>query len=60
MFSSSYELNLSVQQSGFTVYRKYKPSPEDEKKVKVGPNIFLSCKYFSNSEIKLRAFKSYP
>ncbi|XP_067668084.1 inositol 1,4,5-trisphosphate-gated calcium channel ITPR2-like [Haliotis asinina] len=34
--SESYELNLSVRQSGFTVYRKYKPSTEDENKVKVG------------------------
>ncbi|XP_053404110.1 inositol 1,4,5-trisphosphate receptor type 2-like isoform X2 [Mercenaria mercenaria] len=32
----NYELNLSVQQSGFTIFRKYKPSPDDEKKVKVG------------------------
>ena len=29
-------MNLSVQQSGFTVYRKYKPAPEDGEKVKVG------------------------
>lgn len=36
VYQKSYELNLSVQQSGFTVFRKYKPSPEDEKKVKVG------------------------
>ena len=31
----SYELNLSVQQSGFTVYRKHKPTTDDDKKVKV-------------------------
>ena len=32
----SHELNLSVQQSGFTIYRKYKPAPEDLDRVKVG------------------------
>lgn len=32
----SHELNLSVQQSGFTIYRKYKPAPEDMDRVKVG------------------------
>ena len=32
----SFELNLSVQQSGFTVYRKYKPHNDDVNKVKVG------------------------
>ena len=31
----SFELNLSVQQTGFTVYRKYKPRPDDENKVRV-------------------------
>lgn len=33
---NSHELNLSVQQSGFTIYRKYKPAPEDMDRVKVG------------------------
>lgn len=32
---SSFELNLSVLQSGFTLYRKYKPSSDDSLKVKV-------------------------
>ncbi|KAK3094787.1 hypothetical protein FSP39_006217 [Pinctada imbricata] len=36
VYSQCHELNLSVQQSGFTVYRKYKPGPEDGEKVKVG------------------------
>lgn len=31
----SYELNLSVQQSGFTIMRKMKPSSDDENNVKV-------------------------
>ncbi|KAL4219957.1 hypothetical protein ACF0H5_020368 [Mactra antiquata] len=35
IYQKGYELNLSVQQSGFTVYRKYKPSVDDDKKVKV-------------------------
>lgn len=35
-FFNSHELNLSVQQSGFTIYRKYKPAPEDMDRVKVG------------------------
>ena len=34
-FSFSFELNLSVRQSGFTLYRKYKPSADDENKLKV-------------------------
>nr|XP_022345635.1 inositol 1,4,5-trisphosphate receptor type 3-like isoform X6 [Crassostrea virginica] len=36
VYSKSHELNLSVQQSGFTIYRKYKPAPEDLDRVKVG------------------------
>ncbi|XP_048744986.2 inositol 1,4,5-trisphosphate receptor type 2-like isoform X4 [Ostrea edulis] len=36
VYSTSHELNLSVQQSGFTIYRKYKPAPEDMDRVKVG------------------------
>ncbi|XP_052783710.1 inositol 1,4,5-trisphosphate receptor type 1-like isoform X3 [Mya arenaria] len=36
VYQKGFELNLSVQQSGFTVMRKYKPTPDDEKKVKVG------------------------
>lgn len=36
VFFISHELNLSVQQSGFTIYRKYKPAPEDMDRVKVG------------------------
>ncbi|XP_053404101.1 inositol 1,4,5-trisphosphate receptor type 3-like isoform X2 [Mercenaria mercenaria] len=36
VYQKSYELNLSVQQSGFAIYRKYRASPEDEKKVKIG------------------------
>ncbi|XP_062567417.1 inositol 1,4,5-trisphosphate receptor type 3-like isoform X1 [Saccostrea cucullata] len=36
VYSKSHELNLSVQQSGFTIYRKYKPAPEDMNRVKVG------------------------
>ena len=35
IFHCSYEMNLSVQQSGFTVYRKRKPTTDDDKKVKV-------------------------
>ncbi|CAC5372088.1 unnamed protein product [Mytilus coruscus] len=36
VYSKSFELNLSVQQTGFTVYRKYKPHIEDDNKVRVG------------------------
>nr|XP_034327562.1 inositol 1,4,5-trisphosphate receptor type 2 isoform X16 [Crassostrea gigas] len=36
VYRRSHELNLSVQQSGFTIYRKYKPAPEDMDRVKVG------------------------
>ncbi|OWF52185.1 Inositol 1,4,5-trisphosphate receptor type 3 [Mizuhopecten yessoensis] len=36
VYSKCHELNLSVQQSGFTIYRKHKPGAEDETKVKVG------------------------
>ncbi|ESO83880.1 hypothetical protein LOTGIDRAFT_236387 [Lottia gigantea] len=35
VYSQSFEMNLSVLQSGFTVYRKYKPEPDDKSKVKV-------------------------
>ncbi|XP_076454279.1 inositol 1,4,5-trisphosphate-gated calcium channel ITPR3-like isoform X3 [Babylonia areolata] len=36
VYGQSFELNLSVRQSGFTLYRKYKPSDNDEVKIKVG------------------------
>ncbi|KAL8600024.1 hypothetical protein ACOMHN_057793 [Nucella lapillus] len=36
VYGQSFELNLSVRQSGFTLYRKYKPSDNDESKIKVG------------------------
>ncbi|XP_060553969.1 inositol 1,4,5-trisphosphate receptor type 2-like [Ruditapes philippinarum] len=36
VYQRSHELNLSVQQSGFTIFRKYKPTPDDNKKVKIG------------------------
>ncbi|KAL5004999.1 hypothetical protein ScPMuIL_018455, partial [Solemya velum] len=39
IYNKSYELNLSVQQSGFTLLRRYKPSPDDENKIKVGDAI---------------------
>lgn len=32
----SHELNVSVQQSGFTITRKYKPMPGDHLKLKFG------------------------
>ncbi len=31
----SYELNLSVRQSGFTIYRRYKPEWNDDNQLKV-------------------------
>ena len=37
----SFELNLSVRQSGFTLYRKHKPCLEDENKIKVRRNFFV-------------------
>ncbi|XP_070173454.1 inositol 1,4,5-trisphosphate-gated calcium channel ITPR3-like [Littorina saxatilis] len=36
VYHHSFELNLSVRQSGFTLYRKYKPTDDDENKIKVG------------------------
>nr|KAG5699258.1 hypothetical protein BaRGS_000460 [Batillaria attramentaria] len=36
VYSQSHELNLSVRQSGFTLYRKYKPSADDGTKIRVG------------------------
>ncbi|XP_033761182.1 inositol 1,4,5-trisphosphate receptor type 3-like isoform X6 [Pecten maximus] len=36
VYAKCHELNLSVQQSGFTIYRKHKPGSDDENKVKVG------------------------
>ncbi|XP_025079753.1 inositol 1,4,5-trisphosphate receptor type 3-like [Pomacea canaliculata] len=39
VYSHSFELNLSVLQSGFTLYRKYKPSSDDSLKVKAGDPI---------------------
>ncbi|KAK6195687.1 hypothetical protein SNE40_001061 [Patella caerulea] len=35
VYSHCCELNLSVVQSGFTIYRKHKPGPDDDKKIKV-------------------------
>ena len=31
----SHELNMSVRQSGFTVYRRYKPEKKDKNMLKV-------------------------
>ncbi|XP_078311676.1 inositol 1,4,5-trisphosphate-gated calcium channel ITPR2-like [Crassostrea virginica] len=36
IYSKSHELNVSVQQSGFTITRKYKPMPGDHLKLKFG------------------------
>ncbi|XP_061178320.1 inositol 1,4,5-trisphosphate receptor type 2-like [Saccostrea echinata] len=36
VYSKSHELNVSVQQSGFTICRKYKPSSGDSTKIKFG------------------------
>ncbi|KAK3095936.1 hypothetical protein FSP39_021047 [Pinctada imbricata] len=41
VYAHSHEMNLSVQQSGFTVFRKYKPSETDVDKVKAGTIIRL-------------------
>ncbi|KAL3848254.1 hypothetical protein ACJMK2_019123, partial [Sinanodonta woodiana] len=36
VYDQSHELNISVHQSGFIVCKKYKPVPDDDKKVKAG------------------------
>ncbi|KAJ8309658.1 hypothetical protein KUTeg_011523 [Tegillarca granosa] len=36
VYSKCFELNISVQQTGFTVIRKYKPATGDEEKIKLG------------------------
>ncbi|KAI0218263.1 hypothetical protein LSAT2_030020, partial [Lamellibrachia satsuma] len=36
VYSQSHELNMSVRQSGFTVYRRYKPEKQDENMLKAG------------------------
>ncbi|KAK7486477.1 hypothetical protein BaRGS_00022278, partial [Batillaria attramentaria] len=41
VYSQSHELNLSVRQSGFTLYRKYKPSADDGTKIRVIIQCFL-------------------
>nr|KAG5691428.1 hypothetical protein BaRGS_016344 [Batillaria attramentaria] len=41
VYCQSHELNLSVWQSGFTLYRKYVPSEDDGKKFKVGDPLQL-------------------
>ena len=38
---SSHEVNLSVRQSGFTIYRRYKPEKENEILVKAGSPLRL-------------------
>ncbi|OWF37431.1 Inositol 1,4,5-trisphosphate receptor type 3 [Mizuhopecten yessoensis] len=36
VYHESHEMNLSVQTTGFVVYRKYKPMVEEEEKLKIG------------------------
>ncbi|XP_033730119.1 LOW QUALITY PROTEIN: inositol 1,4,5-trisphosphate receptor type 2-like [Pecten maximus] len=36
VYHKSHELNLSVQTTGFVVYRKYKPIVEEEERLKIG------------------------
>ena len=40
-FDFSHEVNLSVRQSGFTIYRRYKPEKENEILVKAGSPLRL-------------------